>query len=221
MHQCEYCEELRTPSASRFGQLYAGVADSRVVVRTPSFVVIPTLGQLFRGSLLVLPTSHVETLAALKPEQLGELEDLVDHLRTKLSDFGHPVFFEHGSTQEAAGSCGIYHAHLHVVPLSRPLLPEDLLPNAKQSSPSLATMLCSLRHSKHYLLAGDASRSVAAHVTDMPGAPGSQYFRRRLAAQFELQQSWDWRLVAAPEADLLSTLEAFGVPVAEPHCATD
>ena len=86
MQQCEYCEELRSPSDSRFGRLYAGVAETRIVLRTPSFVVMPTLGQIFRGSLLVLPIAHVETLSALQDRQLSELEDLVQELQTKLGE---------------------------------------------------------------------------------------------------------------------------------------
>jgi len=41
---------------------------------------------------------------------LGRIEILV-------RKFGKPVIFEHGAKCSTGGGCGIYHAHLHVVPL--------------------------------------------------------------------------------------------------------
>jgi diadenosine tetraphosphate (Ap4A) HIT family hydrolase len=217
---CEYCQELTSPSESRFGRLYRGVAASRIVARTEHFVAMPTLGQLFRGSLLVLPVEHAETLAGLASERTAELHDLVRRLHGPLQRFGQPVFFEHGSTREVAGACGIYHAHLHLVPLPAGLPPRTLLPEATAAFGDLPSALGALRGSPHYLLAGDATGVVAAEVAALSFAPGSQYFRRRLAALHGLDRPWDWRLADAPEADLLSTLEAFGVGVAaESSCA--
>ncbi len=214
MNVCEYCQEIHPSGENRFNRLYAGMVETRFVLRTSHFVVMPTLGQLFKGSLLIVPVAHVETLASLPPDHLSELAALLEQVQCKLRDFGQPVFFEHGSTQEVAGSCGIFHAHLHVVPLPARLEPQKLLPSATDSFGSLPAALSALHHSPHYLLAGDSTRTVIAEVAALSGAPGSQYFRRRLVSLFDLDRPWDWRQTTAPEDDLLSTLEVFGVAVA-------
>lgn len=209
MNVCEYCQELQSPSESRFGRIYNGLIDSRIVLRTKNFVVMPTLGQIFKGSVLILPVAHVETLAALPAEQLTELEMLSAKVHDRSRMIGHPVILEHGSTQEAAGSCGIYHAHLHVVPLPAPIRPQKLLPDSGTGFTTLSDALSALTSTCHYLLAGD---DTGVHVVDtslLAEAPGSQFFRRRLVSMFGVNRPWDWRSASAPEEDLLTTIEAF------------
>ena len=211
MNACEYCQEIRSPSESRFGSIYGGIIDSRVVLRTKTFIVMPTLGQIFKGSLLILPVAHIETLAALSAEQLAELELLLAQVQAQCRTIGHPVFLEHGSTQEAAGSCGIYHAHLHVVPLPTPIRSQELLPSEGPSFARLSDALLALVGTRHYLLAGDGN---GVHVVDtalLAEAPGSQFFRRRLVSKFGVNRSWDWRCASEPEDDLLTTIERFRV----------
>lgn len=211
MNVCEYCQEIRSPSESRFGRIYGGIIDSRIVLRTKTFIVMPTLGQIFKGSVLILPVAHIETLAALSAEQVAELALLLAQVQARCSAIGHPVFLEHGSTQEAAGSCGIYHAHLHVVPLPTPVRPQELLPSKGTGFATLPGALSALAGNRHYLLAGD---DTGVHVVDtarLAEAPGSQYFRRRLVCMFGVHRSWDWRGANAPEDDLLTTVEGFRV----------
>lgn len=211
MNVCEYCQEIRSPSESRFGRIYGGMIDNRVLLRTKTFIVMPTLGQIFKGSLLILPVEHIETLAALSSEQAAELEVLLSDVQAYCRTVGHPVFLEHGSTQEAAGSCGIYHAHLHVVPLPTPVHPQELLPSAGLKYTNLPSALSKLVGTRHYLLAGDGN---GVHVVDtalLSEAPGSQFFRRRLVSKFDVNRPWDWRSASEPEDDLLSTVKDFHV----------
>lgn len=211
MNACEYCQEIQSPSESRFGQIYDGIIDSRIMIRTKNFVVMPTLGQIFKGSVLILPLAHIETLAALPYEQVTELEALLAQVQAKSRSIGHPVFLEHGSTKESAGSCGIYHAHLHVVPLPTSVQPQEFLPasGAISTFATLSDALSALTDTPHYLLAGDGT---SVHVIDtalLSEAPGSQFFRRRLVSKFGVNRPWDWRGTSAPEDDVLTTIEAF------------
>lgn len=211
MHDCEFCQELRSPLRSRFGKLYAGRLASRIVARSDNFVALPTLGSLFRGSLLVLPWDHRETMASLPSDLRAEMLSLVQRVSAVLSQFGHNVYFEHGSTQEAAGSCGIYHAHIHVVPLPTEVAPRVLLPAYTHCATSLESALQALGPSHHYLLAGSGAQVLYVDVRKLATPPGSQYFRRRLTDIFSLARPWDWRHTDTPEDDVFATLEVFGV----------
>src|SRR5687767_8976601 len=91
---CEFCAELRNPQASRFGVMYASLLTTRVVRETPSFVVLPTVGQMFAGSMLIIPREHVETLAGFE-SATGELISLMESLNADLARFGDVVTFEH------------------------------------------------------------------------------------------------------------------------------
>ena len=53
MNDCEFCDELKG-APSRFRAIYAPEHASRIVATSQHFVAMPTLGQLFPGSLLVV-----------------------------------------------------------------------------------------------------------------------------------------------------------------------
>src|SRR5580693_3870002 len=61
---CEFCSELFDSPDTRFGNLY-GASVRRTVLDENGFVALPTIGQLFEASMLVLPKIHVERMADL------------------------------------------------------------------------------------------------------------------------------------------------------------
>src|SRR4051794_34083134 len=119
---CELCPALAGAGDHRFARMYAGYARSRIVEESASFVALPTLGQLFPGSMLILPRVHIEPLAAVPEGEWLELEELISRVERPLADRGEPMLFQHGSTARAAGGCGIHHARVHVVPVPTGLL---------------------------------------------------------------------------------------------------
>ena len=70
---CEFCVELRTPESSRFFKIYGPKQRHRFVARHGPYVAMPTIGQVFAGSLLVLPFEHRECFAELPNQDLEEL----------------------------------------------------------------------------------------------------------------------------------------------------
>jgi diadenosine tetraphosphate (Ap4A) HIT family hydrolase len=209
MQKCEFCQELQGHSGARFTELYPDI-DSRIVARTANFVALPTLGQLFPGSLLVLPREHRETCAELSRDLRNEMCAFLYELLTISRRFGEPVFFEHGASAHTGGSCGIYHAHLHVVPLPSRVRPSLLFDEHQAAVSDLAHALQVLTACDHYLLLGNESNVVYSRVDCMAVQPSSQYFRRKLAQRFGVTRPWDWRQATIPEPDLIATLQAFG-----------
>lgn len=203
---CEFCQEFGTGGPARFSEIYRGVAASRVVARTSRFVAIPTLGQLFEGSLLVLPIAHIETCSGLDADARSEMLGLIGDMLVRVATFGHPVYFEHGATEASAGGCGIHHAHLHIVPLPREAAPHALFPEAEQRFERLAAAWIALQGVDHYLLFGDTNETRVHDLRTEPNRFPSQFFRRRLVEHFELNAPWDWRAYDHVEPALVRTL---------------
>ncbi len=213
---CEFCEEFHHPFSSRFGQIYAPFVKNRVVARRGNFVAMPTIGQLFPGSLLVMPMTHVETMASLPESALLDLAAFITDLETVIGQNDPVIAFEHGAHCTTGGGCGVYHAHLHLVPVPIPVSIDDLLLNKEdlqfsKLATSISTGLQSLMSSPEYLLFRDCDyrvRFLELSTLSHKRYP-SQYFRRALVEHFSLDHSWDWRTYQEPEQYLYDTINMF------------
>ena len=213
---CEFCDEFRYPASSRFAQIYAPHAVDRVVAQRGNLVAMPTIGQLFPGSLLVMPITHTETMASLPEDEVFQLSSFISELEAVIGRDGPVIAIEHGARCETGGGCGIYHAHLHLVPVPTSVSVADLLPmeidsDSYKTAPSLSAGLCALRSSPEYLIARDSARQV--RFIESPSSLGkrypSQYFRRILTDLFDLDGSWDWRTYQEPEQYVFETINMF------------
>jgi diadenosine tetraphosphate (Ap4A) HIT family hydrolase len=155
---CEFCLELSNIALSRFGITYGGVADSRLIDQRDGFVVIPTLGQLFTGSLLVLPQAHFETTAEMSSQQIHAALQIIEEYAEQLRQFGKVVVFEHGSRATEGLACGIHHAHVHVVPVPGDLSLDEALTTVTQEVESLTSAYDALSAEVAYLLFRDTER---------------------------------------------------------------
>ncbi|MBA7656390.1 hypothetical protein ES703_64314 [subsurface metagenome] len=213
---CEFCDEFRHPFNSRFAQIYAPLVKNRVVAQRGNLVAMPTIGQLFPGSLLVMPMSHVETMASLPESALLDLSTFITDLEMVIGQNSPVIAFEHGARCITGGGCGVYHAHLHLVPVPTPVSIDDLLPNKEdlqfsKLATSISTGLQSLMSSPEYLLFRDCDyrvRFLELSTLSHKRYP-SQYFRRALAELFNLDRSWDWRTYQEPEQYLFETINMF------------
>src|SRR6266478_4778425 len=126
--QCDFCNEPSGGRENSFGRLYGTHPESRVLFRSDNFAVIPSLGQIVEGYLLVLPIEHFKAVGDLSDHYLDEFVVVSREVGKILRDqYGPYIFFEHGTRSEGVGGCGISHAHLHAVPLPPSLDPVDTL----------------------------------------------------------------------------------------------
>ena len=63
--QCDFCDELSGGSENSFSRIYKRELESRVLFHSDEFAVIPSLGQIVEGYLLVLPIKHFKALGDL------------------------------------------------------------------------------------------------------------------------------------------------------------
>jgi len=202
--ECDFCSELSGNSDNSFGRIYAELLGNRILSRSSQFVVIPSLGQIVEGYLLVVPINHFTALGDLSDTLLQEFAATCERVgRTLKSQYGPYIFFEHGTRSEGMGGCGIYHAHLHAVPLAEVSDPietlkkrfpymelSDLSEISKRGAELSSYLFYQDSHGRLYLF---------------DSGPLPSQFMRKLLADSLGTRDWDWR-IAGTEERLLSTV---------------
>jgi len=204
--ECCFCAEL-SGARTAFHDLYPHIK-SRVVFATPNFVVLPSLGQIAPGHLLLVPRAHVASFGELDPARRGEALVLYSALREELAERYAPVVsFEHGSpTGSVVGGCGIVHAHIHFVPLpgaSKPPMPTGQGWRRSANSIWIDEAAALVASGTGYLM-WHGWREVA--LLDAVEHVRSQYLRHH-AAEVAGDVDWDWRQ-AGPQPELVELVEA-------------
>ena len=204
---CDFCDELSGGVDNAFYARYRESTRSRILFATENFRAFPTIGQLVEGYVLVVPVSHYSALDEMPSELLPELAAFCGSVRTAISQsYGPSVCFEHGARKPLNGGCGIYHAHLHIVPWNSPNSPRDLAAELKESFPcrkleTLADLAVDSDGKSPYLFYEDTDHNrYRFSVGNLP----SQYMRRLVAESLGIPD-WDWR-AAGREERLLATL---------------
>ena len=189
--ECDFCDEVLGGRDNAFASRYGAEFPDRSVSSTGNFRVVPSLGQIVEGHVLVVPRLHYVTIGDLPLELVEEAQVVVELVRKGLREtYGNCVFFEHGAREPAAGGCGIYHAHLHAVPIGdgrdpvQQLIKQHLFVRI-QNLGELAR--ASAGHSYLYYETLSSERYVCC-VDRLP----SQYMRK-LVAEFLGESHWNWR----------------------------
>jgi diadenosine tetraphosphate (Ap4A) HIT family hydrolase len=179
---------------------------NNVLFESENFIVIPSVGSLVKGWLLILPKEYFLSFGLINNTKLysefKKLQHSVLDILTK--EFGSVVMFEHGPTIEnSIVGCGVDYAHMHLVPLNINLLEES---TSKMDLEWLViddiscTSQMALDH-KPYLYFSDSKKHFMATSNEIP----SQFFRRIIAEQVGLENYWDWKKFDFKE-NILSTI---------------
>lgn len=210
--ECSFCAEIEKRSEYNLfhEMLSPDIGYGYLVKETENFVVMPSIGSLMPGYLLVVPRLHVLSFGLLSSTLDGELVQVLDFLthwinRTYQSSC---IFFEHGSVSftKRGGSC-TDHAHLHVVPVPKSV---DLVSVMKRDFATrkiegLNELREQVKRDVPYLFLRHHDGSL--YVCDAPDAK-SQHLRRDLVKQLNLGEVWDWAVF--PGGDhIIATIDAF------------
>jgi diadenosine tetraphosphate (Ap4A) HIT family hydrolase len=212
--KCDLCDELNGKDCY-FGTLYQQHMNNRIILSTPNFAVIPTIGQIAEGHVLILPFKHYTSIGSLPGEMILELELLVDFVKeTIISSYGvEPIFFEHGTACEGKenGGCGIYHMHLHAVPVKSGVNLQMSMALPLRRIDSFAELQGIISKGRSYLLYIDQANN--KFVNDSNERIPSQYMRKKLAEALG-SKDWDWRSYQREER-LILTYNKLSTAVAE------
>lgn len=123
MFKCELCAEI-AGLPSRFASIYREDDWGRIILTSENFVVLPSIGQLGEGHLMIVSKAHHTAVAQLDIRSREELVVVSNRVRTWMQSriAQHVVLFENG---DPAGNgrmgCTISHLHVHLVASNRPM----------------------------------------------------------------------------------------------------
>ncbi|EXE93042.1 Diadenosine tetraphosphate (Ap4A) hydrolase [Acinetobacter pittii] len=206
INDCVFCRELNGSRDTNFAERYPEIK-SRVIFETESLAAFPCIGQLVCGHFLIVPKSHDCTLAQTQKRLSNFEQELFLILREVHLILGFELndslIFEHGALGPNDGSCGIYHAHLHVLPSTSKIAAFELY-NFQNKDPmrNLESLLKNIPIDKPYIFAGNMKEGFYHTLLEEP-LP-SQTLRKAIANQLNTEQ-WDWRK-SQREESMLSTL---------------
>lgn len=184
MNTCRLCPD----SASE-------VAYNLPLFESKNFAVLPSVGALIEGWLLLLPKKHFICVGAL-PESLAVEFQQVKGVAASFIQgvYGSVSVFEHGPHRRRQSvGCGIDHAHLHILPGGFDLLsavgrfvPE----NTRWLTADLSECRAAYSGSKDYLYFEQeiGKGHIAVHDNF-----GSQLFRRGIARELGVPDEYDWK----------------------------
>lgn len=168
---------------------------NKPLFETDNFAVIPSLGSLVSGWLLIVPKSHVICLGALSDELVQEMQLVSRKMADLVSrSYEKVCLFEHGPTAgRKSTGCSVDHAHLHLVPVEF-----DLATIALRFMPDGSKWLSadwnSCRDAFHqgsdylYIEQPIGVGRIATH-TEFP----SQVFRKAIAHHLGIDEEYSWR----------------------------
>lgn len=202
MQHCDFCNEFSGGKENSFADRYQ--LPSRVVGSTANFSVIPTIGQIVEGYLLVIPVRHYTALADMPADLMSEVSELCRRVRRTLSQaYGPSLLFEHGIRGAHAGGCGVEHAHLHVVPFAPGNDPIEKLKtnHSFKTIGGISDLRQQVSPNSPYLYYEQTNGQ--AWMCEIEHIP-SQYIRRLLATSIGVEL-WNWR-ECGREQRLLSSI---------------
>jgi len=177
---------------------------TRLLRETANFAVMPSIGQIVEGYLLLLPKAHVLSIAQVPRQDDRELVSLYAETKEVLRNaYSTSIVFEHGAAGPAlrAGCC-VDHAHLHFVPVN-----VDLSPDLREAFPefrisSLLEIRALFEKPREYLyFETNDDRKYVYAVHDIP----PQYLRRLVARKLGVEDKSDWAIYRGKQ-ELLRTI---------------
>lgn len=109
------CALCRSVAEARLGD--AAAVHNRKLLETPQFIVLPSVGPLVVGHVMVVSKAHCASLASMGKDAIDEYESVAGRLHSApLLRDSDPLEAEHGSTENnKVGAC-VIHTHVHWIP---------------------------------------------------------------------------------------------------------
>ncbi|KAA6344188.1 hypothetical protein EZS27_008159 [termite gut metagenome] len=179
---------------------------------TENFVVIPSLGSIVEGWLLIVPKKYFISYGYIQLVPLyDELELLIDYIGSFVKKiYGDFVVFENGAyCQNKLVGCGVDYAHIHIVPTTYNLI--NIIENEfeiyydwKQidTIKKSANYICNDQPYLYY-----RSQQNESFITTNENIP-SQLFRKALALAMGVRDEYDWKNNPFTE-NIYKTIDAY------------
>jgi len=193
--KCEFCSKFgnKSSSTSKWFDLE--------MLSLDDFAVIPGVGPLAEGYLMIVTRQHIRSMAELSTEQFSILAGLKRHVRAVIEKYyGSPIIFEHGPALKSGsgGSC-IDHAHFHILPLEIDLVSILKNEHSLRSINEIKSLAEYPAKKVSYLFFENQKGDM--YICEAANLP-SQYLRRIIAEELGISDRWDYAVF--PNYELIS-----------------
>ena len=168
---------------------------NKPLFESANFVVLPSLGSLVQGWLLLVPKKHFICMGALPDDLAREMEYMKRTITARLSlKYGAVCAFEHGpSALDHKVGCSVDHAHLHMVPLNFDLTraaTRFMPPDAEWVEATWEDCRAAFEKREDYLY---LEQPVGVGRIALHSNFGSQIFRKAIASRLGVPGEFSWR----------------------------
>ena len=184
---------------------------NEALFESENFKVIPSLGSLVEGWLLIVPKNHYISFGHIEDTALyEEAQFVLEYVCQKVkSIYGDFVVFEHGAIDcGSVVGCGVDYAHIHIVPVSVDLQTES----QRYIADILWTDYPSLEHTKYFVASGSSYLLLKTDENNFKIGVSenipSQTFRKIIAEKIGLKDEFDWKKYFF-ENNILKTINQF------------
>jgi ATP adenylyltransferase len=187
MLNCRLCNELKLNNSINFWNV--------PLFESQNFVVLPSLGAIVEGWLLIVPKAHFICIGEISDSLISEMNDLKETMcEIVKEEFGPVVLFEHGPTKASCQiGCGVDHAHLHIVPCAfdlvdaaKPFLSDKV--KWKKANPQDCKK--AFQEGKDYLY---IEQPIGQGRITTNQEFKSQIFRKAIASEMGMLEVYNWR----------------------------
>lgn len=166
--------------------------ENTIIEETSNFFVIPAVGALVEGYILIISKNHIYAMSELTIEEMKEYENLINKYRGIFKSIyaKYPIVFEHGSPNinNSIKANSITHAHTHIVNHNykdEKNLIEDLHFKKMKSIKQIMN-----KNSDNYIFYMNANKDM--YFTNKFN-PISQIMRIKIAEDLNKLFEYDWR----------------------------
>jgi len=189
---CRFCKIILNHRLSEENEANQIPIYDTLIFETKNFIVIPALGALVPGYLMIVTRNHLHSLAYCSEAEIIELIDIIQRLSVLITEkFGvSPILFEHGSAIGCVNksACCVEHAHLHIVPVN--LSNESTI--VERTNAINITNMQALRvycGEPYLLYVNESDQHYVSSDTILP----SQFMRKWVAKEIGCPLEYDWR----------------------------
>lgn len=195
---CSLCKEIKKEPSENNLFWAKGASEinrsSRILLTTDSWVVMPTIGPLKSGHLLIVSINHKPSVGHCNISGIKELDHVLEHIDSIFEKvYGkNALVFEHGPIQSRSKkSCCVDHAHVHAIPHDAYYKKYLSKYYSVKESVCMYDLTKSIERGNPYLYYNGSENE--SYIVESETIP-SQFFRRVIASDIAKPDLWDWRL---------------------------
>ena len=109
--KCPICIAVKESLEKRDESIF-----NKGLYESDSFIVMPCIGPLEIGHVMIVSKTHYESLASMGSGAIKEMKNIIEVAFENKSIYKGSLITEHGAFLDQSGGACIVHTHIHVIP---------------------------------------------------------------------------------------------------------